>query len=81
MWEEGPHSQVPTSENKPVESHAVITSGASPDDEEWDVKALTILSEGELESQVSSVIEEEDWNFDDSMLIIEDEEGNIIEET
>ncbi|XP_047973032.1 uncharacterized protein LOC125215610 [Salvia hispanica] len=69
------------SENKPVESHAMITSGASPEEEEWDMEALAVLSDGELESQGSAVIEEKDWNFDNSMLITEDEEGNIIEET
>ena len=47
------------SENKPVESHVVITSGASPDEEEWDMEALAILSDEELESQAPIVIEEE----------------------
>ena len=79
-----PHSHIARycrSKNKPVESHVVITSGASSEEEEWDMEALAVLSDRELESHGSAVIEEEDWKFDNSMLITEDEEGNIIEET
>ena len=41
------------------------------------MEALAILSDGELESNASSVVEEEDWNFEDSMLMTTEDEWDI----